>query len=111
MDKEVEDFIEDLLEIKKIGKYDFREIYGFTFVFKKKIMLFNDYNSSAEIRPIGIIYEENDEYYLAPIDVVDEIEEVIKEFVKQQLQTKNWFDIVKLSLKNKNYLFLKKNYI
>ena len=83
MDKEVEDFIEDLLEIKKIGKYDFREIYGFTFVFKKKIMLFNDYNSSAEIRPIGIIYEENDEYYFAPLDEVGDIKAIINEFMKR----------------------------
>lgn len=89
MDKDVEEFIEDLLDIKKIGRYGFREIYGFTFVFKEEIFLINDHRSSAEIRPIGIIYEENGEYYLAPIDVVDEIEEVIKEFVKQQLQSKN----------------------
>ncbi|MBQ6345516.1 MAG: hypothetical protein IJI96_05320 [Methanobrevibacter sp.] len=89
MDKDVEEFIEDLLEIKKIGRYDFREIYGFTFVFKKEIFLINDHRSSAEIKPIGIIYEENGEYYLAPIGVVDEIEEVIKEFVKQQLKSKN----------------------
>ena len=86
MDKDVEEFIEDLLEIKKIGRYDFREIYGFTFVFKKEIYLINDYRSSAEIRPIAIIYEENGEYYLAPIDVVDEIEEVVKQFVYKQLQ-------------------------
>lgn len=111
MDKDVEEFIEDLLEIKKISWYDFHEIYGFTFVFKKEITLFNDHNSSAEIKPIAIIHEKNGEYYLAPIDVVDEIDEVIKEFVKQQLQSKNWFDFVKLILKSKNYLFSKKNYI
>ena len=64
MDKDVEEFIEDLLEIKKIGRYDFREIYGFTFVFKKEIFLINDHRSSAEIKPIGIIYEENGEMYI-----------------------------------------------
>ena len=85
MDKEIRKFIEDIFEIKTIYEYQFREVYGFTFVFKKEICLINDKITSAEIKPIGIIYEENGEYYLAPIDVVYEIEEVVKEFVKQQL--------------------------
>lgn len=57
--------------------------------FASKILPLNDYSSSAEIRPLGIIYEESGEYYLAPIDVVDEIDEVVKEFVKQHLKNKN----------------------
>ena len=85
MDKEIRKFIEDIFEIKTIYEYQFREVYEFTFVFKKEICLINDKITSAEIKPIGIIYEENGEYYLAPIDVVYEIEEVVKEFVKQQL--------------------------
>lgn len=89
VDRYIEGFIENLLEIKKIEEYDFHEIYGFTFVFKKKFLFINDYSSSAEIRPLGIIYEESGEYYLAPIDVVDEIDEVVKEFVKQHLKNKN----------------------
>lgn len=74
------------MEIKHIDEYQFREIYGFTFVFKKYALLFNNQISSAEIKPIAIIYEEKGQYYLAPIDVVDEIEEVVKEFVRKQLQ-------------------------
>lgn len=86
MDEKIKEFIEDLLEIKKISEYCFSEIHGYTFVFKKEILIINTKNVSAEIKPIGIIYEENGEYYLAPIDVVNEIGEVVKEFVRQQLQ-------------------------
>lgn len=86
MDSNIKKLVEDFMEIEQIDEYQFREIYGFTFVFKKKSLLFNNQISSSEIKPIAIIYEEKGEYYLAPIDVVDEIEEVVKEFVRKQLQ-------------------------
>ena len=86
MDNTIKEFVEDILKIEAINEYSFREICGFTFVFKEEMFLINERISSAEIRPVAIIYEENGEYYLAPIDVVDEIDEVVKEFVKQQLQ-------------------------
>lgn len=85
MDRDLKKFIDDILKIKEINEYHFREVCGFTFVFKKEEICINNQMESAEIKPIAIIYEENDEYYLAPLDVVDEINEVVKEFVKKQL--------------------------
>lgn len=86
MDRDIKKFIEDNLNIEEINEYQFREVCGFTFAFKKETLIINDQLSSAEIKPIAIIYEENGQYYLAPIDVVDEIEEVVKQFVYKQLQ-------------------------
>jgi predicted transglutaminase-like protease len=40
---------------------------------------------SASIRPVAIIYEENDQYYLAPLDEPIKINEIVKEFVENIL--------------------------
>ena len=85
MDSNIKTFLDEFVEIKEIKDYHFREVCGFTFVFKEEVIFLNDQISSSEIKPIAIIYEENGEYYLAPIDVVDEINEVVKKFVKKQL--------------------------
>ena len=86
MDRHLKNFVEEFLDIDEISDYQYKEVCGFTFVFKREITVLNDRISSADIRPIAIIYEENGQYYLAPIDVVDEIEEVVKGFVSEQLQ-------------------------
>lgn len=75
--------IENLLEVKYDTTYDFKEVYGLTFAFKIIVIRFRGRISSAEISPVGIIYEENGEYYLAPIDEAVNIHEIVKEFVKK----------------------------
>lgn len=60
---------------------EFKELYGFTFVFKKKIITFRNH-ISAEIKPLGIIYDENGEYYFAPLYRSVNISQVVKEYVK-----------------------------
>lgn len=82
MDKFIEDLLDDLFDIKTYTEYHFREIHGLTFAFCEKIVRINDKISSAEIRPAGIIYEENGEYYLALLHDIIEIDEVVKEFVQ-----------------------------
>ncbi|WP_407410445.1 hypothetical protein [Methanobrevibacter sp.] len=82
MDKFIEDLLDDLFDIKTYTEYHFREIHGLTFAFCEKIVLINDKISSAEIRPVGIIYEENGQYYLALLHDIIEIDEVVKEFVR-----------------------------
>ena len=83
MDNPMKNFIYDALNIKKTKNYEFRTIYGFTFVFKKEEMRINNNLSSAEILPIGIIYDENGEYYFAPLHETDEIHEIVKSFVEK----------------------------
>ena len=85
MDKHIISFLEDIVGYEEIQEYEFEKLYGFTFVFKKAIFTINDKISAAEIKPVGIIFEENGEYYLAPIDVIDEIEQVVKEFVEKEI--------------------------
>ena len=46
-------------------------------------MRINNNLSSAEILPIGIIYDENGEYYFAPLHETDEIHEIVKSFVEK----------------------------
>lgn len=77
-----DDFLKDLFEITQDHQFEFKEVYGFTFVFRTTLTKFKEMITSAEIKPVGIIYEENGEYYLAPLDKVVDITAVVKEFVK-----------------------------
>lgn len=80
-----DDIFEDLrkiFEIKQDIIIEFKEVYGFTFVFSTRIHTLKDGTSSGEIKPLGIIYNENGEYYFAPLDRVENIPEIIKEYVK-----------------------------
>jgi len=86
MDKHIEKLIEDIFEIRTIHEYHFKQLYGLTFAFNEKLVLINDKISSAEIKPVGIIYEENGQYYLTPIDETVEIDEVVREFVLKNLK-------------------------
>ena len=86
MDKFLENFIDELFEIKTDSEYHFKDVCGFTFAFSEKIVHINDRISSAEIRPVGIIYEENGQYYLAPLYDAVEIDEVVHEFVRKNLE-------------------------
>ena len=82
MDSDIRKFVHDALDIEVTSEYEFRKLYGFTFVFRTDMIAINDRISSAEIAPIGIIYDENGEYYYAPLDVTDEIDKIVKKFVE-----------------------------
>ena len=82
MDKHVKEFLGKMFELKMKNKYLFRKLYGLTFVFRRDIVYLNDYMSSGEILPVGIIYEENGEYYFAHLHSKDDIEGIVEEFVK-----------------------------
>lgn len=81
MADEIKEFIEDLFEIYEKTEYEFECRYGFTFVFKRSFIIMKEKVTSIEIKPIAIIYEENGEYYLAPIDVIEDINGIVKEYV------------------------------
>lgn len=83
MVEQMKNIIYDFFDIKKIREYEFRTICGFTFVFEKEEMRINNELSSAEIMPVGIIYDENGEYYFAPLHETDEIDEIVKKFVEK----------------------------
>lgn len=70
-----------MFEIQENTEIEFREVCGFTFVFMKETLIFGERISSADIKPIAIIYEENGEYYLAPLDAIDDIEAIVKKYV------------------------------
>lgn len=81
-----DDLLSDLreaFEIKKRVFFEFKELYGLTFAFKTKIIFIKDKPSAAEIKPMGIIYKENGEYYFAPLDEVGDIKAIINEFMKK----------------------------
>ena len=82
MKYEILNEIDDILNLTHSRKIEFRQLYGFTFVFKTDIVNINENITSAEIKNIGIIYEENDEYYFAPLYDVEDIDEIIREYVK-----------------------------
>lgn len=86
MKDEIIDFLSGELDMEGNVEFEFRELYGFTFAFQKWFLTYEEKYSSAEIKPVGIIYEENGEYYLSPLHTVDEINEVVKEFVRTQIQ-------------------------
>ena len=73
--------IEKMFEVNQDTIIEFKRLYGFTFVFKTKIITFHDSISSAEIKPLGIIYDEKGEYYFAPLHRSVNISRVVKEYV------------------------------
>lgn len=85
MDKNIKNFIHDALNFDVIVEYDFQKLYGFTFAFKSEFISMKDHLTSASITPVGIIYEENGEFYLAPLYDDIEIEEVIKSYVEKEI--------------------------
>ena len=82
MRDEVFNEIGEIFEVRQDTTIEFRKLYGFTFVFKKRIITFRNQVSSAEIRPLGIIYDENGEYYFAPLYRSVNINDVVREYVK-----------------------------
>lgn len=81
-----DNFLKDLFKITEDTSFEFKEICGFTFAFMTKTTLINNKISSYEIQPVGIIYVENDEYYFAPIEEMENIDEVIEKYVENCLQ-------------------------
>ena len=80
----IKDFLDEI-NLKQFLKFDFKEVCGFTFVIMTRTITFRDEIASAEIQPVAIIYEENGEYLLAPLDTITQIDEIVKEFVKNCL--------------------------
>lgn len=78
--------LQNIFEIKEETYYEFKEVYGLTFVFQTKIHHVQEVLSSAEIRPLGIIYTENEEFYFVPLDRVKNLPEIIEEYVKNYIQ-------------------------
>lgn len=74
---------EEFFKINQETEFKFKDSYGFTFVFEENILSINEKISSAELKPVGIIYEENDEYYFAPLDEVGDIKAIINEYMKK----------------------------
>lgn len=76
---------DSFLNFIETSEIEFKKLYGFTFVFEKNTVTINDNIASAEIKPVGIIYEENDEYYFAPLDAVNNINVIVEEFAKKYM--------------------------
>lgn len=81
----MKDELMEMFSINETCDFEFSEVCGFTFAFKTRILTIEDKLTSASIKPVGIIYEENGEYYMAPLDETVDINEVIEEFVKRCL--------------------------
>ena len=79
----MKDELMEMFSINETCDFEFGEVCGFTFAFKTRILTIEDKLTSASITPVGIIYEENGEYYLAPLDEAVNIHEIVKEFVKK----------------------------
>ena len=73
---------EGFFKINQDTEFKFKDLYGFTFVFEENILRINEKISSAELKPVGIIYEENGEYYFAPLHKRTDIKAIVKEYVK-----------------------------
>ena len=83
MDKHIMNLIGDMLNIEIKNEYVFKKICGLTFVARKDITIINDQLSSASMEPVGIIYEENGKSYYAPLHGGEDIDEIVKEYVKR----------------------------
>lgn len=79
----MKNFISDIANFKESSEYDFYEICGFTFVFKSEFLQVKNQISSASITPIGIIYDENEEYYFAPLADDVNVDNIVKNYLKE----------------------------
>lgn len=86
MSDNVLDELMEIFEIRQDTEIEFKEMYGLTFAFIRKITQIKERISSAEISPLGIIYSKNGEYYFAPLDEVQNINEIVREYVKNYIQ-------------------------
>lgn len=83
---DIEELIKDFTGITVIKEIDFKKVCGFYFAVETAYIIIKDEISSSEIKPVAIIYEENDQYYLAEIDGTCQTEEVVKNFVEKCLK-------------------------
>ena len=83
MDKKIKEYVHKAFDIDEIVEYSFRKLHGFTFAFKSEFVIIRGNLTSASITPVGIIYEENSEFYLAPLYGDVEIDEVIRTYVEE----------------------------
>lgn len=83
--KKVEKIVKDIFNIKEIEDIEFKKIYGLYLAFKTKYIFIHDEISSAEMFPLAIIYKENDDYYLAPLDESEKIKDITEKFVEKCL--------------------------
>ena len=86
MSDDILNAIEKFFEFEYDIVYEFKVTYGLTFAFKTTTTIFKGKVTSVEIEPVGIIYEENGEYYLAPLGKADNIHEIVKEYVNKFMQ-------------------------
>lgn len=86
MKDEINEFLKDHFGIEDRTTIEFREFFGFTFAIEKSVYIFQGRYTSAEIKPVAIIYEENGEFYLAPLDKTTKIDTIVKEFVENCLK-------------------------
>lgn len=86
MEDKLKKFVYDTFEIETDSKYQFKEMYGLTFVFKNETVMIKKRLSSNSLSPVGIIYKENDEYYFAPLDKNVSISDAVHEYVDECLK-------------------------
>lgn len=86
MENKIKEFVYDAFEIEVDSEYQFKELYGLTFVFKNDVTIIKKRLSSNSLSPVGIIYEENDEYYFAPLDKSVSLSSVVREYVDKCLK-------------------------
>ncbi len=85
MEDDILKFIQDTFEIEIDSKYHFKKLYGLTFVYRDDVISTKNSINAYSLTPLGIIYDEKEEYYFAPIDESATISDVVQEYVKQCL--------------------------
>ena len=86
MEDKIKNFVYDTFEMETDTEYQFKKLHELTFVFKNDVILIRKRISSNSLTPVGIIYEENGEYYLAPLDKNVSISDVVREYVRKCLK-------------------------
>lgn len=88
MEDRITKFVYDTFEITRDSKYHFKKLYGLTLVFKDDVITIKNRVSSYSLKPVGIIYEENKEFYFAPLDRTASLNEIVKEYVEKYLKNR-----------------------
>ncbi|KZX13245.1 hypothetical protein [Methanobrevibacter oralis] len=78
--------LKDVFEITSKERISFREIFGLTFVFKTSKISYKNSHFNGEVKAIGIIYKENEDYFFAPFEKENNLDLIAKEYVEKYLK-------------------------
>lgn len=76
----------DIIDVDYETDYQFKTLYGLTFVFKRRFLQVKGMVISGSIAPEAIIYQQDGEFYLAPLKDGCDRKGICEEYRRKSVQ-------------------------